>query len=302
MQYKDAKPLYTSESSAAGKFFVCVVLSLVLMTLDHRKQVLDPLRDFLSSTAYPLQMITQAPREVSEWLDDALSSRRHILNENARLQDRQLFLDAQIQKLTALEAENRRLRMLLESSANFSERVLIAELVSVDFDPYRHQILLNKGQRHDVHDKQPLINQDGVVGQIVKSNSLTSTAVLITDPNHSLPVQIVRNGLRTLAVGTGNFDELELPHVPNNGDVKVGDMLITSGLGGRFPRGYPVAQVTRVDADPGRPFARIFAKPMAQLDRSREVLVLETVLPAGSIAMPALEAPVAPVAAAAGGQ
>ena len=180
-----------------------------------------------------------------------------------------------MQKLTTLEAENRRLRSLLESAVNAPERMLIAELLAVDFDPYRHHILLNRGRQHGINIGQPVIDQQGVIGQIVRADPLTSTVILITDPNHALPIQIDRTGARTLALGTGQFQELELRHIPNNGDVRVGDLLVTSGLGGRFPRGYPVGVVTKVEFDPGSPFAHIVARPAAQLDRIREVMLLE---------------------------
>jgi rod shape-determining protein MreC len=150
----------------------------------------------------------------------------------------------------------------------------VAELLTVDLDPSRHQILLNKGSRHGVRVGQPLLDGRGIVGQIIHANVLSSTAILITDPNHALPVQDNRNGLRALATGTGHFRELEILYVRNNEDVRVGDLFITSGLGGRFPPGYPVARVTKVEFDPTRSFAHIVAEPTAQLDRSREVLLI----------------------------
>lgn len=256
------------------RIIVFILLSLGMMHIDHRYQYLEAVRDVLATLVYPVQYAIQLPLETGSWLSGVLTSHRALLAENARLRRNELFLNAELQRLIALEAENRRLRMLLESSVSIPERVLIAELLTVDFDPYRHQILLNKGIRHGVHVGQPLLDQHGIIGQIIYANTLTSTAVLITDPNHAMPVQVNRNGLRTLAVGTGNFQELELPHIPNNEDVRVGDLLVTSGLGGRFPRGYPVARVTKVEFDPGHPFARIIAQPMTQLDRSREMLLI----------------------------
>lgn len=244
------------------------------MYLDHRQQNLEILRNALATLVYPIQFAIQVPFETATWLSETLASRAVLLDENARLKQQQLFMNVELQKLTGLEAENRRLRLLLESSVNIRQRVLIAELVSVAFDPYRHQILLNKGTRDGVYVGQPLLDAHGIVGQIIHSNALTSNAILITDPNHALPVQNVRNGLRTLAVGTGNFQQLELPNIPNNDDIRVGDLFVTSGLGGRFPRGYPVARVVQVELDTGRPFARVIAKPTASLDRRREVLVI----------------------------
>jgi rod shape-determining protein MreC len=222
----------------------------------------------------PLQQVVNAPTSMVRWLSDTLMSREELQEENRRLRQRNFLTTAQLQKLTVLEAENRRLRTLLESAANIPQRAIIAELINVDDDPYRHRILVGKGTTHGVRRGQPVLDANGVVGQIMHAGPLASTAVLITDPSHALPVQVDRNGLRGLLLGTGRFDRLELPHVPNNADVQVGDLLITSGLGGRFPRGYPVARVVSVEPDPGQPFARIVARPTTELDRIREVLLL----------------------------
>lgn len=279
---RNNQSLFAAETATNIRLIFFVLISIALMTVDHRQQHLDALRDALATLIYPLQYIIQLPFEGGGSLSGYLAERSTLLEENARLRQKQLLINAQLQKLTALEVENRRLRMLLESSANIQERVLIAELLTVDFDPYRHQILLNKGTRDGVHAGQPLLDEQGIIGQIIHVHTFTSMGILITDPNHAVPVQVNRNGLRTLAVGTGNFRELELPYIPNNGDIQVGDLLISSGLGGRFPRGYPVARVTRVDVDPGRPFAQVVARPTAQLDRSREVLLIITNPPATS--------------------
>lgn len=274
LRQSDNKSIFSVASAANLRVAVFTVLSLVLMTLDHREQHLDTVRNAIATALYPLQVLVDMPFALARWSSDRLAHRHALLEENARLKRKQLLLGSQLQKLTALEAENRRLRLLLESSVRLGERVLIAELLKVDFDPYRHQILINKGTRHGAYAGQPLLDEAGIVGQIVHANAFTSTAILITDPNHAVPVQVNRNGLRTLAVGTGNFQLLELPNVPNNDDIWVGDLLVTSGLGGHFPRGYPVAKVIQVEFDPSRPFARVVARPTAHLDRHREVLLI----------------------------
>lgn len=250
-------------------------LSIALMTVDHRYHALDSVRDVLATAVYPLHVLMRLPTDTRNWLTEKWASRSRLLEENARLREKQLLLNVQLQKLTTLDAENRRLRSLLESVVNTPERVLMAELLTVDFNPYRHHILLNRGRQHGLYVGQPVLDQYGVIGQIIRADPLTSTAILITDPNHALPIQVSRTGVRTLALGSGKLHELELPHIPHNDDVKVGDVLVTSGMGGRFPRGYPVGTVTSVKFDPGSPFARIIAKPMAQLDRIREVMLLD---------------------------
>ena len=267
--------MYTVNPKATFQFGLWVALSVVAMTVDHRYHALDGVRDVLATAIYPLHYLARLPADIQGWLSENLAGRTALLEENARLREKQVFLNVQLQKLTTLEAENRRLRSLLESAVNTPERVLIAELLAVDFDPYRHHILLNRGRQHGVYVGQPVLDQQGVIGQIVRADPFTATTILITDPNHALPIQVNRTGVRTLALGTGNFQELELPHIPNNEDVKVGDLLVTSGMGGRFPRGYPVGTVTKVEFDPGSPFAHIVARPVARLDRIREVLLLE---------------------------
>lgn len=267
--------LFTVNPAAILQLGFWAALSIAMMTVDHRYHYLNGLRDVLSTAVYPLHYLVRLPTETRGWLNENLAGRGALLEENARLREKQLFLSVQLQKLTVLEAENRRLRSLLESAVNTPERVLIAEMLAVDFDLYRHRILLNRGRQHGVHVGQPVLDQYGVVGQIVQADPFTATAIFITDVSHGLPIEISRTGVRTLALGTGNFQELKLPHIPNNGDVKVGDALVTSGLGGRFPRGYRVGTVTKVEFDPGSPFANITAKPLAQLDRIREVMLLE---------------------------
>lgn len=275
LESRQSKSLFAPETAATIRLCLLAVLSVVLMTVDHRQHHLEVMRNVLATVLYPLQMTVQLPFEAADWLAQHFESRSALIEENERLRDKQLFINAQLQKLTSLEAENRRLRSLLESTINVAaEHVLIAEILMVDFDPYRHQVLLNRGTQQGARIGQPLIDERGIVGQVSHANLLSSTAILITDPAHALPVQLTRNGIRSLAVGTGRFGELELPNIPNNGDVKVGDLVVTSGLGGRFPRGYPVARVMRVEFDPGRPFARVYAQPTANLDRVREVLMI----------------------------
>ena len=253
---------------------VFVLASVVLMTVDHRQHHLDALRSGISVTLYPIQFLLNLPSTAGDWLRESFSSRRSLQEENARLHAQHLLLQARLLKLDALEAENLRLRELLDSSFKAGDRVLIAELMSVDLDPYRHEVLLNKGERQEVYVGQPLLDAHGVMGQIVQVTPFTATAMLITDPAHALPVQVNRNGLRSIVVGTGSLHELSLPHIPNSADIRAGDLLITSGLGGRFPPGYPVAEVVAVTVDPGHAVAQINARPLSHLDRSREVLLV----------------------------
>jgi rod shape-determining protein MreC len=254
---------------------VLASLSLALMTVDHRQHHLDSLRAALSVAVYPLQWLVNLPGSTGQWFRESLSTRRDLQEENASLRTQQLVLNTQLQKLEALEAENMRLRALLDSSFQVGKRpMLIAELLSVDMDPYRHQIEINKGSLDRLFEGQPLLDSQGIMGQLIHVGPFTATAMLITDPSHAIPVQINRTGLRTIALGTGGIDRLDLPHIPTNADVRTGDLLVSSGLGGRFPPGYPVAEVVSVEQDPGNTFSTVVARPRANLDRSREVLLV----------------------------
>lgn len=249
-------------------------MALILMILDHRTSVLQPLRSFISIVTYPIYLVADAPQEVSQWFTEVTADEQTILEQNQELKKEKMRLKARLQKLKALEAENLRLRNLLDSSFKVGERVLIAELSSVELDPYRQQIVISKGSRSGVFKGQPVLDANAVMGQVVSTSPLHSTVMLITDASHALPVQVLRNGLRTVAVGTGNIDSLNLPFLARNADIVQGDQLVTSGLGGIFPPGYPVATVTSVTQEPGQHFATISAEPLAHLDRSREVLLV----------------------------
>ncbi len=251
-----------------------MVLSITLMVFDHRQHQLSALRNALTVAIYPLRYIVDLPFSAGSWLSNTLSSRSELFAENSRLHDEELILKGRLQKLFALEAENSRLRTLLESSARLRERVLIAELLAVDLAPFSRHIILNKGELHGTYPGQAIIDAEGIMGQIIEVSPLQSKAILITDPNHTIPVEINRNGLRTIAVGMGEINQLALVHMPNNADILVGDLLVSSGLGGRFPSGYPVARVSKVIRSPDSPFAKVEADPLAALESSREVLLL----------------------------
>ncbi len=245
-----------------------------MMALDHRQNHLEGIRSGLSLLIYPLQYIINLPIAATRWVDDGLSSRETLQEQNDRLKLQQTLFKARLQTLQSLKAENQRLRELLQSSKKVSERVLIGELLSVDLEPFTRQIVINKGSRNDAYLGQPLVDAEGAMGQIVHLGPFSSTAMLITDANHAIPVQVNRNGLRAIALGTGAPDKLNIPYLPISADIVQGDLLTTSGLGGRFPAGYPVAMVTSVIKDPTLPYAVITAMPTAQLEQAREVLLL----------------------------
>ena len=253
-----------------------LILSIVLMTLDHRQNHLEKVRAALSLVVYPLQVIVDMPRTPIQWASDSLTPRSDLESEVERLRTQELLLKAQLQKLISLETENRRLRQLSQAARRLSDEMMIAELMSVDLDPFSRHIIINKGSTDHVYQGQAVLDAEGVMGQVVHVSPFNSDVMLITDPSHAVPVQVNRNGLRTLAVGTGSSEELSVPYIPNNADIQVGDLLVTSGLGGRFPSGYPVARITNIEIDLNEPYAHVTAVPAALMDRSREVLLVKT--------------------------
>ena len=271
---KTAKPLFIRGPSLNFRLLVFVLASVVLMAVDQRASYLDSLRGHLLTAVYPLQVVVDLPIRAGRWATENLAARQELVVQNTTLKHERLLLNSRLTKFADLEAENKRLRNLLESSAKIADRVLIAEILSVDMDPFRRRIVLNKGFRSGVVIGQSLIDSNGIMGQVVTVGPFSSNALLITDPSHAMPVQVNRNGLRSVALGTGSLNLLELNHIPNNADVRVGDLLVTSGLGGRFPAGYPVGRIVSVERDRGRPFATVRVKPSARLERNREVLLV----------------------------
>lgn len=255
-------------------FFLTATLSLVLMFVDHRGDYLGQIRTWLSAAIYPLQVAINSPAAGLHWMQDNFALRSTLIDDNAALRKQALIQAAQLQRMAALQAENQRFRALLDSRSRIPDRMTVAEILAVDMDPLRHRIVLNKGSPQGTYAGQVLLDATGVVGQIMRDQIYTSEAILITDPDHAIPVEVVRNGMRTIAVGTGALDQLSLPFLTRNADVKAGDLLVTSGLGGRFPAGYPVGTITAVDGSEGDAFLEVTAKPAANLDRLHEVLLV----------------------------
>ncbi len=251
-----------------------MILSILLMVLDHRFHQTETLRNTLSVLTYPIQFLAEVPSDIGRWVTDTLQSRHELQETNHRLLRENLKLHAELQQLAALQAENERLRDLLGSAYKVGNRVLVAELSAMDLDPFRQQVMINKGSRSGVFEGQAVLDAHAVMGQVTHVSPMTATVLLITDVEHALPVQVLRNGLRTIAVGSGRINRLELPYLPNNADIRNDDLLVTSGLGGKFPPGYPVARIVEVTRQPGKPFATVVAQPLAQLDRTREVLLV----------------------------
>lgn len=262
------------DTSPGLRAVVICLLSVGLMVADSRGRLLQDVRRVLAAAAYPVQVLIDSPAAAGRWLAEGLASRGQLLGENDQLHRRLLEQSARLQRMAALEQENARLRALLDSTAKVGDRVLIAEIMSVDMDPFRHRVVINKGSRDGVFVGQALIDADGVVGQVTRDQVFAAEAILITDVDHALPVEVLRNRQRTIAVGTGRLDQLSLPFLPRNTDIREGDLLVTSGLGGTFPAGYPVGTVSRIGTEPGQAFLNVEAVPAAALSRVREVLLI----------------------------
>ena len=270
------KPIFGRGPSLQLRLFLAVIISIAAIVADSRFGVFSHVRVYLSSLVSPLQYMANAPGTLLDTMSTQVQTRADLI-EQTKQQEQQLFtLRSRLLKMDQLEHENQRLRELLGSPVHKESRKMVAELLSVDSDPFSHQVLINKGALDGVYNGQPVINDQGVVGQVLHVGSTTSRVLLITDSSHGIPVRVLRNDLRAIASGSGELDKLELRNLPRNTDVQVGDLLVTSGLGGRFPEGYPVATVTRSDYVEGKPFAQIEAKPLVALDRLRYLLLLWT--------------------------
>ena len=268
------------------RVLVFILISIVLMYLDHRQNHLDGIRKGIGAAVYPLQVVVDAPVRFWGWLTDSTTSRNELELELGRLQAERLLTNARLQRLTALEAENARLRALLDARKTVRDEVRVAEIMAVDANPYEHNLIIDVGSQDGVYDGQAIVDADGVVGQVIQTGIVTAQAVLISDADHALPVEVNRNGLRTIAVGTGEIDRLDLPFLPNNADIRAGDLLVTSGLGGAFPAGYPVAVVDSVTRIPQEPFADVTATPAAALDQVREVMLIWSAPPVSEPSAP----------------
>ncbi|MCH8959497.1 MAG: rod shape-determining protein MreC [Proteobacteria bacterium] len=256
------------------RLFLLLACSILLMVLDSREDYLQYIHSKLNIVVYPIQAAVDLPFALADWVSTSLASRRQLLAENRDLRRQQLRSDASVQKMIAIEAENARLRALMDTAALMTDRTMVTEIMAIDLNPYRRLLTINKGSSAGAYRGQALVDAFGIVGQISDLGPLSSQVLLISDPEHAVPVEVNRNGLRTIAVGTGDAQILNLPFLPNNADIRLGDLLVTSGLGGVFPAGYPVAEVNQIEVNPSQPFAHVEAAPAAELDKVRELLLI----------------------------
>jgi rod shape-determining protein MreC len=258
-----------------GLLLRCVLYSLLalgLIIVDKRYANLAHIRQWLSVVVYPVQVAVASPFEGWDWFRESVTTRDALRADKARLESDLRLAQFRLQRYAALESESERLRELRESTADVTDHFVIGKIMHLDLDAFRERVLVDKGARDGIYVGQAVLDAGGVFGQVARVGQLTSEVILVSDAAHAIPVQINRNGLRTIAVGTGDTSRLKLPYLPTSADAVVGDLVLTSGLGGGFPAGYPVGTIAEVRRDPSQSLADVEVKPAAALDSARELM------------------------------
>lgn len=261
------------------------LVSAAMIYGDGKNPYLAKFRDGASWALYPLERVIAFPQDVSD-LFEHFHTRETLLEENRELRLKNLEMGANLSRMQALEAETARMRELLQAATQLGQQVHIVEILSIAQDPYKQQLVISKGADDGVYRGQALVDAHGVLGQIVEVNPNTSVALLITDANHGIPVEVNRTGLQTIALGRGDAQSLSLPFLSSNADVKVGDLIVSSGLGGRFPAGYPVGEIYEIRNSPGEHFVEALAYPTAKLNQGRQALLIWGEHPEGTAVAP----------------
>lgn len=251
-----------------------MIAAIGLIVADSRLGTFVKIRNYMDTAVSPFYFLANGPRKVLDSVSETLATRQQLELENRALRQELLLKNSDILLLGQFKQENARLRELLGSPLRQDEHKMVTQVISTGSDPYSDQVVIDKGSDNGVYEGQPVISDKGVVGQVVAVAKVTSRVLLICDASHALPIQVLRNDIRVIAAGSGCADDLQLEHLPNNTDIRVGDVLVTSGLGGRFPEGYPVAVVSSVKVDNQRAYTVIQARPTAGLQRLRYLLLL----------------------------
>tara|TARA_B100001750_G_scaffold240728_1_gene250975 strand:+ start:54 stop:914 length:861 start_codon:yes stop_codon:yes gene_type:complete len=260
---------------SASKLLLSLIISFGLMYLDHKDQYLNKIRSYISATTYPIYVLTNAPKNIFLNLRETIGQREKIVLENQRLKIDNLTLSSKIQQIYKLEKENKRLHELLDSKPKTEDTFVLAEIIAENPDPFKHRIIINKGSKENVQINQTVADSKGIIGHIIRDQIFGSEVLLITDPEHAIPIEIARTGLRSIALGKGSYEEIQLNYLAVNTDIQKGDILLTSGLGEQYPAGYPVAVISKVSALEGEPFLEVRAKPFAKLTNINEVWVIQ---------------------------
>lgn len=271
----DKVSLFAEGAVSTARLIAYLTLAMIVMVVDHRGSYLERMRVLASAVVEPVYRVAALPSDVARAGRLAIATQSHLVDENRNLREALLLAQVRLNRMSALAAQNERLKKLLDVQKELGLGVQLARLIDIDLDPFRHRIVLDAGSVQSITVGQPVLDAQGIMGQIVEVLPNTSVAMLITDPTHAIPVTIERTGLRTICYGTGAIDRLQLPNIPISADIKVGDTLVTSGLGGRFPAGFPVGEILEISNDESGMFAAAIARPEAALARSGEVLLLQ---------------------------
>ena len=272
-------PIFKHGPSPQHRLVLVLFCSALLIFFDHKMTSFESFRGYLQSMVSPLQYLANTPKQVMAWASSNLTTRQQLMAENQQFRLNELKYHEQAMQLDIIKQENERLRSLLASPLRSELRKMVAEILSVDSDPYSHQVVINRGARDGVYEGQPVLDALGIVGQILHVGQTTSRVILITDISHAVPVRVQRNGLRLLASGSGQIERLNHNFVPQSADIQTGDLLVTSGLGGKYPEGYPVSTVSFISKNESREFMRVHSTPIAQIDRLRYLLLLSKEAP-----------------------
>jgi len=268
------KPIFGRGPSLQLRLFFAVILSASLMLADSRLGAFAQVRYLLNSMVAPIQYLADVPRVMFDGAYERFNIRQDYMESSRKLKREVLRLKNDLLLLDQYREENQRLRKLLGSSFIRDERKVVTEVMAVDTSPYRHQVVIDKGQIDGVYVGQPVANEKGIVGQVTFVSAHNSRVLLLTDSLSAIPVQVIRNDIRIIASGTGKSDRINLDHIPISLDIEEGDLLVTSGLGGIYPEGFPVAHVSEVERDTAREFAVIEAEPVVDFERLRYLLLI----------------------------
>ncbi len=269
------KSLFTLNPSTPARLLGLILVSIVLMVSDHRYQQTHLIRSTIGGVLYPLERLVSTPGDISKWLTVYFTTRASLQSQVESLERLNLFQQARLQELAQLKLENNRLRELLDSPLQRNKNsVLLADIIRVNLHPFRKLIAIDRGQQDNVYEGQAIVGAQGIIGQVVEVFPMHSNVLLISDPSHALLAENNRTGLRALLVGSGEADRVYLQNISSSADIQIGDLFQTSGLDGLYPRNYPVARVLEIGRVEGEAFLTVTAKPLAQLDSIREVLLL----------------------------
>jgi rod shape-determining protein MreC len=267
-------PIFKHGPSPQHRLLLVLFCSVSLIFFDHKVNSFENIRGYLQSMVSPLQYLATTPKQMMTWAAENIITRRQLISENQQYKISELRFHQQLLALEIIKKENERLRLLLASPLRGEVKKMVAEILSVDSDPYSHQVVINRGSDDGLFEGQPVIDDEGIVGQVLHVGINSSRVILITDVTHAVPVRVSRNGVRLVASGTGQIDRLTHNFVQHSTDVRSGDLLVTSGLGDKYPEGYPVARVTTVIQNDANAFALVQSEPVAKIDRLRYLLLL----------------------------